>query len=97
MKGPLVALLALMVIDYRQTIQIFRRGFRELNPVIRWAHRSCGERGILVYYLVCAAMAVGLWSLPLSENLVTVRFGITAAIVAAQALICLSNRRLLRG
>ena len=53
--GGLIAAVALLAIDWRQTLTIFRRGRREKNRVIRWAHARWGLHGIDGYFLVCVA------------------------------------------
>jgi hypothetical protein len=54
----LLAAFALLLIDWRQTLTIFRRGRRELNPVIRWAYARWGRRGVDGYFAAWVAVTV---------------------------------------
>lgn len=55
----LIAVL-LLVLDWRQTLRIFRDGRRELNPAIRWLHGRCGKAGIHGYFAAWIAVAFAL-------------------------------------
>ena len=57
----LLSAIALLLVDWRQTLTIFRRGRREKNRVIRWAYARCGRRGIDGYF-ACWIAAVLLFS-----------------------------------
>lgn len=82
-----ILLLMLLIVDWRQTLTIFRSGRRELNPVIRWAYARWGRRGIDGYF---AAWIAGV---ALFHSSVPYGFVGSALVALVQAVVVVRNHR----
>ena len=83
----LLAAVALLLIDWRQTLTIFHRGRRELNPVIRWAYARWGRRGVDGYFAVWIA------GVALFHSSVPYGFVGSALVALVQAVVVVRNHR----
>jgi hypothetical protein len=83
----LLAAVALLLIDWRQTLTIFRRGRREKNRAIRWAYARWGRRGIDGYF-ACWVAGVALF-----HSLVPYGFVGSALVALVQTVVVVRNHR----
>lgn len=83
----LLAAVLLLLVDWRQTLTIFRRGRRELNPVIRRMHARCGRRGIDGYFAAWVAVVLAFHT--------TVPYGFvgSALVALVQLIVVVRNHR----
>lgn len=86
----LVILLALLLVDWRQTLAIFAVGRWETNRVIRWAHARWGRRGIDGYF-ACWVAAVLLFDAFVPWG--WARIAGVALVVLVQAVVVVRNHR----
>lgn len=81
----LLIAIALLVLDWRQTLRIFREGWSELNPVIRLAHSRFGRQGVDGYFACCIA------SLLLVDAFYEHAVYVIAGIAVVQAVVVIRN------
>jgi hypothetical protein len=83
----LLSAIALLLVDWRQTLTIFRRGRREKNRAIRWAYARWGRRGVDGYF---AAWVAGV---ALFHVCVPYGFAGSAVIALIEAVAAVRNHR----
>lgn len=83
----LLAAIALLLVDWRQTLAIFAARRWETNRVIRWAFARWGRRGVDGYFAVWVAGVV------LFHSFVPYGFVGSALVALVQAVVVVRNHR----